>query len=161
MLIFLVSCGIESGDGKNSSFSFQLGVNCSSPSATPAGSATNCIQATDGANIRAYIMLDTCSTLFDTSASSAEVSSAISNSRAVGSGTVDCSSTVCSSTIETWSAVEETGSVTVFTITDHNKNSIFGESGEVFSCEDAIPFNNRGSDLMNETSVSISFSDVI
>jgi len=160
MMIFLVSCGVESGDGNSGSFSFRLGVNCSSTSATPAGNATNCIQATDGASIRAYVMLDTCSTLFDTSASTAEISSAISNSRAVGTGTVDCSSTVCSTFIETWSEVEETGSVTIFTITDHNKNSIFGESGEVFSCEDAIPFNNKGSDLMNETSVSISFSDI-
>jgi hypothetical protein len=155
VLVFVCSCGVESGSGGNRSFSYVLSMTCQS-----SGNATQCIQANNGAKVYAYAVLETCNNLFGAAPDSTEVSNAISDKVAIGSGTVLCTSSVCTHQIETWSNVTQEGTLTLFVIIDVDSDGNIGESGDVFACEDGMPFNNGGSDIITEDSATLGYMDV-
>lgn len=156
VILLHISCGVEEGNGKNSSFEFNLTATCQST-----GSATQCSQSINGVRIKAYAVLDTCNTLFGAQPDTTEISNALDNIVGEGSGNVFCSSSVCTDEIDNWASVTQQGSVTMFVIIDSDNDNIFGEAGEPFACEDGIPFNDNGSDILTEASATIGYFDIL
>lgn len=154
--ILFCACGVEDGSGKDSSFSYILTTTCKNT-----GNASQCIASSNGASIKVYAILETCNSLFGADPDPTEIGNAIADSVGVGSGVAVCGSSGCTDQVETWMNVTQQGSLTLFVLIDTDQDEVFGESGEVFACEDGMPFNSGGSDIIIEDSASLGYMDIL
>lgn len=156
LLIFFIGCGIESGNSERDSFSFTLNTSCST-----SGNASQCLQSNNGKNFRAYAILKTCATLFDTQADSFEFSTAISEAFSFGTGVSNCSLSTCSTSITAWSDYDQQGSITMIVTFDTDSDGVFGESGEPYACEDGIVYQPDVIEIVSESSADLGFENIL
>ena len=155
LILFLSSCGIESAKNDDDSFTFQLNAQCLTNNGT-----TGCDQNNNGMQGRAYGVLTPCSSLFGTSASSSEVSSAIALAFTNSSKEVNCTASSCQATFETWTVYDPKGSITFFILFDSDGDGNFGETGEPYACQDDVDYEGGVLSSITDSTADLGYDDI-